>query len=111
VHRLCDAKRLKLSSDGDESGCKKCKQGCGGAYDIIWRSLRLVGVWSLESGSRICVAAFDSNLVSVAMKMVSNLICFFEKLHTFSAFNAIFIYNAAIIVLPLNTKKVHSRQL
>jgi hypothetical protein len=42
---LC-RKRLKLSSDGGDSGNKKCKRGCGGAYGGIRRSLRLAGVWS-----------------------------------------------------------------
>jgi hypothetical protein len=36
--------KLKLSSDGGDSGSKKYKRGCGGAYGEIWRSLRLVGV-------------------------------------------------------------------
>jgi hypothetical protein len=39
-------KKLKLRSD---SG-KKCKRGYGGAYDGVWRSLLLVGVWSQAVG-------------------------------------------------------------
>jgi hypothetical protein len=31
---------LKLSSDGGDSGSKKCKRGYGG----VWRNLRLAGV-------------------------------------------------------------------
>jgi hypothetical protein len=37
-------KKLKLSSDGGNSGSKKCKRGYGGAYGGVWRSLRLAGV-------------------------------------------------------------------
>jgi hypothetical protein len=33
-------KKLKLSSDGGDSG----KRGYGGAYGGVWRSLRLAGV-------------------------------------------------------------------
>jgi hypothetical protein len=39
-------KKLKLSSDGGDSGSKKCERGYGGAYGGVWRSLRLAGVWS-----------------------------------------------------------------
>jgi hypothetical protein len=34
-------KKLKLSSDGGDCGGKKCKRGYGGAYDGVWRSVRL----------------------------------------------------------------------
>jgi hypothetical protein len=34
-------KKLKLSSDGGDSGTKKYKRGYGGAYGGVWRSLRL----------------------------------------------------------------------
>jgi hypothetical protein len=43
-------KKLKLSSDGGDSGSKKCKRGYDGAYGGIWRSLRLAGVWSQAVG-------------------------------------------------------------
>jgi hypothetical protein len=36
--------RLKLISDGGDSGSKKYNRSYGG----VWRSLRLVGVWSLS---------------------------------------------------------------
>jgi hypothetical protein len=39
-------KKLKLSSDGGDSGRKNCKQGYGGTYGGVWQSLRLAGVWS-----------------------------------------------------------------
>jgi hypothetical protein len=39
-------KKLKLSSEGGDSGSKKCKRGYGDAYDGVWQSLRLAGVWS-----------------------------------------------------------------
>jgi hypothetical protein len=32
MRRSCDAEKLKLSSDGGDSGRKKCKWGYGGAY-------------------------------------------------------------------------------
>jgi hypothetical protein len=37
--------KLKLISDGGDSGSKKCKRGYGGACGGVWRSLRLAGVW------------------------------------------------------------------
>jgi hypothetical protein len=43
-------KKIKLISDGGDSGSKKCKRGCGGAYGGVWRSLLLVGVWSQAVG-------------------------------------------------------------
>jgi hypothetical protein len=43
-------KKMKLSFDGGDSGSKKCKRGYGGAYGGVWRSLRLVGVWSQAVG-------------------------------------------------------------
>jgi hypothetical protein len=39
-------KKMKLISDGGDSGGKKCKWGYGG----VWRSLRLAGVWSQAVG-------------------------------------------------------------
>jgi hypothetical protein len=50
--------KLKLSSEGGDSGSKKYKRGYGGAYG-----------GSVESGSRFCVGAFGKNLASVAVKM------------------------------------------
>jgi hypothetical protein len=38
-------KGLKVAKGGD-SGIKKCKRNCGGAYGGVWRNLRLAGVWS-----------------------------------------------------------------
>jgi hypothetical protein len=43
-------KNLKLSSDGGDCGSNKCKQGYGCAYGGVWRSLRLVEVWSQAVG-------------------------------------------------------------
>lgn len=39
-----------------------------GSYGQVWRNLRLVELWSLESGSRICFSIFGRNLASVAVK-------------------------------------------
>jgi hypothetical protein len=47
-------KKLKLSSDGGDSGSKKYKQGYGG----VWQSLCLTGICSLGSGGWFCVGAF-----------------------------------------------------
>jgi hypothetical protein len=44
-------KKLKLSSDGGDSGIKKCGRGYGGVYGRVWWSLRLAGVWSQVVGS------------------------------------------------------------
>jgi hypothetical protein len=38
--------KLKLSSDGGDSGGKKRKRGHGGDYGGVWWSLRLAAVWS-----------------------------------------------------------------
>jgi hypothetical protein len=70
---------LKLSSEGGDSGNKKCKRGYGGAYDEVWRSLLLAGIWSLESGGQVRVEAFGRNLDSVAVKMFSYLIYFIKR--------------------------------
>jgi hypothetical protein len=72
-------KKLKLISDGGNFGSKKCKRGYGGAYGGVWRSLGLVGVWSLESGDRFYVGMFGRNLASVAVKIFSHLIYFIQK--------------------------------
>jgi hypothetical protein len=66
--------KLKLIYDGGDSGNKKCKQGSVGAHCRVWRSLRLPGVWNLETGSRYFVCAIGSNLVSLTVKMFSHLI-------------------------------------
>jgi hypothetical protein len=87
--------KLKLISDGGDSGSKKCKRGYGGAYGGVWRSLRFTGVWILESGTRFCVGAFGRNLVSVAVKMFSHLIYFIKKFCK-CTFNAICKDNTAI---------------
>jgi hypothetical protein len=42
--------KLKLSSDGGDSGSKKYKRGYGGAYGGDYRNLCLVGVWSQAVG-------------------------------------------------------------
>jgi hypothetical protein len=49
--------KLKLSSDGGDSGSKNCKRGYGGAY-----------------GGGLAESAFGGNVASVAVKMFSHLI-------------------------------------
>jgi hypothetical protein len=51
VRRSCDVEILKVSSDGDDSGSKKCNKG-------------MVG-----SGGRLCVGTFSRNLASIAVNM------------------------------------------
>jgi hypothetical protein len=48
MRRSCDAENFEIN--GGESGSKKYKRGYGGAYDGVWWSLRLVGVWSQAVG-------------------------------------------------------------
>jgi hypothetical protein len=43
-------KKIKLCSDGGDSGSKKYKRDFGGVYGGIWRSLFLAGVWSQVVG-------------------------------------------------------------
>jgi hypothetical protein len=95
-------KKIKLSSDGGDSGSKECKRGYGG----IWQSLRLARVWSLKSGSRFCAGVFGRNLAPVAMKMFSHLIHFIKKSYKFCTFNAICKENAAINCITVRHKKV-----
>lgn len=35
----------------------------------LWQIMRLVGLWSLESGGRFIVGMFGRNLTSIAIKM------------------------------------------
>jgi hypothetical protein len=66
---------LKLSSDGGDSGRKKCKRGYDGAYGGVWRSL--------ESGDRLYVGAFGRKTASFAVEMFSNLIYFLRNFINF----------------------------
>jgi hypothetical protein len=92
----------KLSSDGGESGSKKCKRGYGGAYGVIWRSLCLAGVWSQVVGF---VLVFDRNLASVAVKMCSHLVLL--KRHFINCVLSMRFANIKLqyIVLLFNTKR------
>jgi hypothetical protein len=87
VRRSCDAKKIKLSSDGGDSDSKKCKRGYGGAYGWVWRSLRLAGVCSQAVG--LALVLFGRNLASVAVKMFPHLIYFVKKFYKFCNFGAI----------------------
>jgi hypothetical protein len=46
VYRLCDAEKLKSSSDGVKSSSKICKGIYVSASDGVWQSLTLVQIWS-----------------------------------------------------------------
>jgi hypothetical protein len=102
-------KKIKLISDGGDSGSKKCKRGCGGAYDGIWRSLRLVGVWSQEVG--FALVRLVGIWPQVTVKMFLHFIYYFMKCYKFCTFNAICKDNAAINCITDQHKKMYSRQL
>jgi hypothetical protein len=89
-------KKYKLNSDCGDSGSKKYKRGYYGAYSGVWRSLCLAGAWIVESGGRFCVGVFGRNLASVAVKMFSHLIYFFQTFYKFCTFNVICKDNAAM---------------
>jgi hypothetical protein len=51
VHRSCDAETIEnKSSDGGDSGSRKCKRDYGGVYGGVWLTLRLAGIWSQAVG-------------------------------------------------------------
>jgi hypothetical protein len=83
-------KKLKLSSDGGDSGSKKRKRGYGGAYGGVWRTLRLVGVW---------------NQASAALKNSSHLIYSLKKFYKCCTFNAICKDSAAINCITVQHEK------
>jgi hypothetical protein len=69
-------KRLKISSEGVDSGSKNCYGGKDDVYGkasevCVWRRVQ-----SIASGGRFCVALFGLNPASVAMKRFSNGIYF-----------------------------------
>jgi hypothetical protein len=97
-------KKLKLSSDGGESGSKKYRRGCGGTYGGVWGSLRLAGLWSLESGGRFCIGTFYRNLASFAVKLFPHLIYLIKKFYR-CTLNAICKDNAAVNCITFQHKK------
>jgi hypothetical protein len=106
VRRSCDAEKLKLSSDGGDSGSKK--RGCGDAYGGVWRSLLLVGALSLESGGLFCVGEFGRNRGFSRHEDVfsSGLMYFIKTFYKFCTFNAICKDNAAMNCITVqHTKK------
>jgi hypothetical protein len=98
-------KTRKVSFDGGDSGSKKCKWGYGDAYGGVWQSLCLAGVWNPASGSQFYVGAFSRNLVSVAVKMFSQLIYFIKKFYKVYTFNAICKNNPAINSIIVQHKR------
>jgi hypothetical protein len=42
--------RKEINYDGGDSGSKKYKRDCGGAYGGVWGSLRLAGFWNQAIG-------------------------------------------------------------
>jgi hypothetical protein len=85
-------KNLKFSSDSDNSGSKKCKQG----YGEDWWGLHLAGVFGLESDVQFSVGVFCMNLASVTKNIFSHLIYFIKIFYKFCNFNVIFKDGAAI---------------
>jgi hypothetical protein len=75
VQSLCEAEKLKLSSDGGNPGSKKGRR----CYDEVCRNLHLAGVSILERGCRFFVDAFSGNLASGALKLISYLVHFIKK--------------------------------
>jgi hypothetical protein len=61
-------KIFKLSSDGGDSGSKKCRRVHNDAHGEVWRSLHLARVCNVESGGRFCVGVFGSNVGPVVIK-------------------------------------------
>jgi hypothetical protein len=84
--------KLKLSTDGGDSGSKKCKRGCGGSCGGVWLSLRLTGVWSYAVG----FVTFYKNLASVAVKTCSRVISFVKIFPKYYTFSGISKYNITI---------------
>jgi hypothetical protein len=90
-------KKLRLSSDGGDSGSKKCKRGYFGAYGGVWRksgvrrSFYVGAVWQ-ESGFSRHEDVFTFNLL-------------FKKFYKFCTFNAICEGNAAINCITIQHKK------
>jgi hypothetical protein len=82
----------KLSSDGGDSGRKKCKRGYGGACRG-------------ESGDMFCAGAFGRNLASVVMKIFPHLIYFIKIFYKLCIFNAIYKDNDAINCIYAQRKK------
>jgi hypothetical protein len=103
MRRCAKRKKLKLSSDGDDSGSKKCKRSYDGTNGGVWRSLRLAGFWSQAVGLGWCVWQEDV----FAVKMFSHLMCFII-FYNFFTFNAIFKDNAAVNCITVQYEKVHS---
>jgi hypothetical protein len=96
---------IKLSSDGGDSGSKKCKRGCSGTSGGVWPSLRLAEVWSLDSGSRLLVVAFGRNVASVAVTMFSRSVYLTKGVYELCTCNAICKDSAAISFITVQLKK------
>lgn len=65
-------KKIRLISDGDDSGSRKCQRGYGGACSGVWRSL--------ESDGRCRVRALGRNMASVALKMFFTFNLLYEEI-------------------------------
>jgi hypothetical protein len=96
-------KKMKLHSDGGNSGSNKYKRGYGGSYGGVWRCP--------DVGGLFCVGAFGRNLGSVTVKMFSPLIYFIKKFCKCCTFNAIRKDNAAINCNTVQHKKFYSQQI
>jgi hypothetical protein len=72
----CWETNFKLSSDGDDSGSKQCKEGWCLTESTFTGCLKSAFGGSLESRVRrsFCVGVFGRNLASDAVSMLSHLI-------------------------------------
>jgi hypothetical protein len=104
VRRSWDADKLKLCSDSGDSGSKKCKRSCGGAYGWSGRS---ASGGSLQSGVRrlVYVGACGRNLVSVTAKTFPHLTYFIKKIDKFCTFSSSCEDNPAINCITVQHKE------
>jgi hypothetical protein len=100
-----------LSSDGGDSGRKKCKRGYGGASGGVWRSLRLVGVRSQESGVRLSVLCWCIWQESASVVVV--LVSFDNGVWRSPNGSRVSLCkdNTAVNCITVQNKKFYSRQL
>jgi hypothetical protein len=95
-------KKIKLSSDGGDSGNKNCKRGFRSACGEVWRNMRLVGVWRQGVGfvlvrlARIWLSRREDSIIFNILK---------KTYYKFCTFNAICKDNAAVNFITSRHKK------
>jgi hypothetical protein len=75
---------------------------------LVWGSLHLTEVWSLETGGRFSFGAYDRNLTSVAVKKFLYLSYIIKRFYQFCTWKAILKDNVMLqqTVLLFKTEKV-----